>query len=214
MLIRNGIVAFSLLLAASALVVFVIGAGFGAYVSQSTNPNNAFSSALSFVNTGYLSASAQAATSGGNNDGFELDPTYAYSDDSRHAANADGPGDRHLYYNYGVSLPPGSSINGIRVRVDWWLDGYEGDNSLGVELSWDGGISWTGMKADTIESASEHMTVLGGATDIWGRLWMVNDLSDSNFRVRVSCSCSGGGQCDSRDYFLDWVAVNVFYTAP
>jgi hypothetical protein len=30
----------------------------------------------------------------------------------------------------------------------------------------------------------------------------------------LTCNCSGGAECDSRDYYLDWVAVNVFYTAP
>ena len=203
-----------LVVAAAALPGFVVSTGLGTRVGQTDNSDNTFTSAPSFVNTGYLSPSAEAATSGGDNDGFELDPTYAYSDDSLYASNIDGPGDRHLYYDYGVSLPPGSTINGIRVRVDWWLDGTGGDNSMSVELSWDGGTSWTAPKADATETASEHTATLGGAADTWGRLWTGDELSDGNFRLRVSCYCSGGAECDSRDYYLDWVAVNVFYTAP
>jgi hypothetical protein len=203
-----------LVVAAAALPGFVVSTGLGTRVGQTDNSDNTFTSAPSFVNTGYLSPSAEAATSGGDNDGFELDPTYAYSDDSLYASNIDGPGDRHLYYDYGVSLPPGSTINGIRVRVDWWLDGTGGDNSMSVELSWDGGTSWTAPKADATETASEHTATLGGAADTWGRLWTEDELSDGNFRLRVSCYCSGGAECDSRDYYLDWVAVNVFYTAP
>ena len=199
---------------ASALAGLAVSTGLGSHVSQTDNSDNTFTSAPSFANTDYLDASAQAADTGGDNNGFDLNPTYAYSDDSLYASNIDGPGDRHLYYDYGVSLPPGSTINGIRVRVDWWLDGAGGDNSLGVELSWDGGNFWTAPKADATETASEHTAILGGTADPWGRIWTVGELSNANFRVRVSCYCSGGAECDSRDYYLDWVAVNVFYTAP
>jgi hypothetical protein len=45
-----------------------------------------------------------------------------------------------------------------------------------------------------------------------GRIWTVGELSNTNFRVRLTCYCSGEAECDSRDYYLDWVAVNVFYT--
>jgi hypothetical protein len=204
-----------LVLGAAALAGFAVSTGFGFYISQSNNPDNTFTSAPSFTNTGYLSPSAQAADSGGDNNGFELNPTYAYSDDSLYASNIDGPGDLHLYYDYGISLPSGSTIEGIRARVDWWLDGAGGDNSLGVELSWNGGASWTtALKIDATETTSEHTAILGGVADTWGRLWTVDELSNANFRLHVSCNCSGGAECDSRDYFLDWVAVNVFYTAP
>ena len=209
--IASGLV---LVLAASALAGFAVSTGFGFYSAQSGNLDNAFTSAPSFANTGYLNPSAQAATSGGDNNGFELNPTYAYGDGPLYASNVDGPGDRHLFYNYGISVPSGSTIDGIRVRVDWWLDGAGGENSLGVELSWDGGASWTAAKIDPTETSSEHTAVLGGVADIWGRLWTVDELSNANFRLRVSCNCSGGAECDSRDYYLDWVAVNVYYTPP
>lgn len=203
-----------LVLGALALAGFAVSPGLGTHVGQTDNSDNTFTSAPSFVNTGYLNPSAHAADTGGDGNGFELDPTDAYSDDSLYASNIDGPGDRHLYYDYGVSLPPGSTINGIRVRLDWWLGGTGGTNSMSVELSWDGGTSWTVPKADATETASEHTAILGGTADTWGRIWTVGELSNTNFRVRLTCNCSGGAECDSRDYYLDWVAVNVFYTAP
>jgi len=201
-------------LGASLLAGFAVSTGFGFYISQSNNLDNTFTSAPSFANTGYRSPSAHAADTGGDGNGFELDPTYAYSDDSLYASNIDGPGDSHLYYDYGVSLLPGSTINGIRVRVVWWLDGASGDNSLGVQLSWDGGNFWTAPKVDATETTSEHTVTLGGAADTWERTWSVAELSNANFRVRLTCNCLGGAECDSRDYYLDWVAVNVFYTPP
>jgi hypothetical protein len=203
-------------MAASALAGFAVSTGLGTHVSQTDNSGNTFTSAPSFANTGYLNPSADAADTGGDNNGFELNPTYAYSGDSMYASNIDGPGDSHLYYDYhyDVSLPSGSTINGIRVRVDWWLDGVGGDNSLGVQLSSDGGASWPALKIDATETTSEHTVTLGGAADTWGRIWTVGELSNANFRVRLTCNCSGGAECESRDYYLDWVAVNVFYTPP
>ena len=48
----------------------------------------------------------------------------------------------------------GCLISGIEVRLDWWLDRTTGTNSMSVELSWDGGASWTAMKTDTTETTS------------------------------------------------------------
>jgi hypothetical protein len=201
-----------LTLGASGLAAFGFATGLGSYIAQSDNAGNSFSSAASFTNTGYNGPSANVADSGGNGDGFEINPTHAYSDDVLYAANLDGPGDRHIYYDFATAPPSGSTIEGIRVRLDWWINAVSADNSMSVELSWDGGISWTSAKVDTEESATEHTAILGGAGDTWGRSWTVDELSDANFRVRITCDCSGGAECSSRSFYLDWVAVNVYYT--
>ena len=201
------------LVGASALTTLGVSHGLGAFAGQTDNSGNAFTTAPSFTNAGYHDPSTEAATSGGNNDGFELNPTYAYADDAFYAANAGGPWDRHFYYNFNVAPPAGSTIEGIRVRLDWWLDSVVSDTGMGVELSWDGGITWTSAKTDTTKIAVEHTAVLGGAADTWGRAWTPADLSNTNFRVRITCNCIGSG-CDNRVFNLDWVAVNVYYTPP
>ena len=96
--------------------------------------------------------------------------------------------------------------------MDWWLDDPGQTNSFSVELSWDGGVSWTAALSDGIETTSEHTAILGGTADTWGRAWSVLEIGDVNFRVRVSTDCSGApGQCAKRDYFLDWLAVRATY---
>ena len=215
MLIRVRIwVALALTLVAASLAAFGIATGFGTYSDQTHNAGNAFSSAPSFANTGYHSPSADYAASGGNSDGFEENPTYAYLDDALYAANRHGSGDSHVFYGFGVAPPGGSTIEGIRVRLDWWLDSNTADNGLSVQLSWDGGTTWGDVKADTVESTSEHTSILGGAGDAWGRVWTPDELDDTKFRVRLTCDCSGGAECSSRDFYLDWVAVNVYYSSP
>ncbi len=159
--------------------------------------------------TGLKSPSANAVDTGGDGNGFELNPTYAYGDDTSYASNVNGAADRHRYYNYGISIPTESTINGIAVRLDWRLDSTSGTNSLGVELSWDGGTTWTAAKNNTTESTSMHTNTLGGSTDTWGHTWTAAQLGDANFRVRITSNSTSS----SRDFYLDWAAVQVYYTS-
>jgi hypothetical protein len=215
MLIRlRTVLALTLVVAIAALSGLTVSSILGGRSAQSADSDNVASNAPYRSNTGYLNPSAQAADSGGGGDGFELNPAHAYDDDPRYASNIDGPDDRHRYYKYGIPIPAGSSIDGIRVRLDWWTDGAGDENSLSVDISWDGGVSWTAPKTAAAEAGREHTAVLGGTADTWGRAWTVGELSNASFLVRVSCNCSGETGCDGRDFFLDWVAVNVYYTPP
>lgn len=160
--------------------------------------------------TGYLNPSANAADTGGDGDGFESNPTGAYTDGSGNAANNNGAGDRHRFYNYGANagIPVGSTIDGIEVRLDWWLSWSSGSNSMSVNLSWDGGSSWTNLKTTSGEPTSQTTSVLGGTSDTWDRSWTVDELSDANFRVRITSNSSRS----TRDFYVDWIAVKVHYT--
>ncbi len=158
--------------------------------------------------TGDRSPTANQADTGGDGDGFEVSAANAHADGGGRADNNNGAGDRHRYYNFGLTAPSGT-VNGITVRVDWWLDSRSGTNSLCAELSWNGGTSWTTQKCDAFEDTAEHTGTLGGPTDTWGRQWNPNggELSDANFRVRLTANSTSG----SRDFRLDWVAVAVSY---
>lgn len=158
--------------------------------------------------TQYNSPTAQAATTGGDGDGFEISATNAFADGGGFASNINGAGDRHVFSNYGFTIPTGATINGIEVRTDWYLDSESGVNSLSVELSHDNGTSWTSAKTDSTETTVEHIVSLGGASDTWGRTWSAADFSDSNFKVRVTSTSDSA----SRDFFLDWIPVRVYYT--
>jgi len=166
--------------------------------------------------TGWLSPSANGAV--GDGDGFERNPAQAYGDGAGRAENRNN-GDtilwftwnteRHLYYDYDFSIPTDATIDGVEVRLDWWLDSAAGANIIGVDLSWDGGTTWTAIKNDSSEPTSETTVVLGGPADTWGRTWSPNEFSNANFRVRVHCYSSTINQ---RDFRLDWIPVQVTYT--
>jgi hypothetical protein len=169
---------------------------------------------LSGPTTGaWLNPTAQAATTGGDGNGFETSPTSAYANGGGAASNANNgngtSGDRHLYYNYNTNVPAGNDIVGIEVEMDWWVDStFNTTSSLSAELSWDGGASWTAAKTDNNDSTStSHTVVLGSASDNWGHNWTAAELSNANFRVRLTCNSTS----TNRDFSLDWVPVRITY---
>ncbi len=119
------------------------------------------------------------------------------------ASNVNGAGDRHNFYNYNFNLPAGTIITGIETRLDWYLDSNYGNNSMSVELSWNGGTTSTSSKTTTVEPTSESTSLLGGLSDNWGRTWSIADFDNSNFRVRVTSNSN----YNTRDFFLDWIPI-------
>ena len=76
-----------------------------------------------------------------------------------------------------------------------------------VQLSWDGGTTWTTAKSTTTLSSTEATYTLGSISDRWGSTWTSSNFSNTNFRIRVIDVASNA----SRYFFLDYVAVNVTY---
>ena len=175
-------------------------------------------------NTGFLSPGTNAAvtSSAGDNNGFQTTPSNAHADgggvaqdvnsgtNNSSSCTSNGK-DKHRFYDYNVSLPGGATITGIEVRLDAFVDSV-GSNApkMCVQLSWDGGTTWTTAKQSTTLTTSEETYILGSATDNWGHVWTSSNLSNTNFRVRVIDVASGSG-AGSRDFSLDWVAVRVSY---
>lgn len=142
------------------------------------------------ANGGWKNPSANATDTGGP----FTEPEKAYSDGSGEASV--GCGDQsasHRYYDYNLGVPDCAIINGIEVRLDWWLSDTGGTNTMSVELSWGGGTSWTTtVNEDSTETTTEHTVILGGPADTWGRTWTAAELNNTNFRVRVTCTNTGG----------------------
>ncbi len=59
----------------------------------------------------------------------------------------DDPGkDKHRFSAYGLTLPAGATITGIEVRLDAKANAPAGSPVMCVELSWDGGATWTAKR--------------------------------------------------------------------
>jgi hypothetical protein len=171
------------------------------------------------TSTGFLPPTAQAAvTSGaGDNNGYESGPTNAFADggsvatdlnsgSNKNTSCTNSGKDKHLFYNYNFNIPSGT-VQGIEVRLDARADATSGAPKICVEISWNGGASWTAVKSTPTLTTSEATYILGGTADTWGRTWALGDFSNANFRVRVTDVASN----NSRDFYLDYIAVNVTY---
>jgi hypothetical protein len=165
-------------------------------------------------------ANAPVTSSAGDNNGYEQQSSDACSDGSGYARDY-GSGtstsssctssgkDKHRFYNYGISLPAGASVSGIEVRTDAQLSTSTGTNRICVELSWNGGASWTSTGKNTGDINTSWVSrYMGGDGDTWGRSWTPGELADGNFVIRVT----DDGSASTRDFFLDWVTPRVHYT--
>ncbi|MCI0607991.1 MAG: hypothetical protein L0Z71_02880, partial [Anaerolineae bacterium] len=172
------------------------------------------------TSTGYLAPTSQAAetSSAGDNNGYQTNPANALNDNSVFAVDTNsGTGsstsctsnskDKHHFFNYNFSLPPSAVIQGIQVRLDARVDATGGSPRICVQMSWNGGSSWTTTQQTTNLATTEATYILGGTADPWGRTWSVGDFGNTNFRVRVIDRASN----TSRDFSLDYIAVNVTY---
>ncbi len=190
---------------------------------ESVNSNEVSATRNSPTNTGFLSCTANAAvtTNSGDNNGFQTNPANSCANDAAFAEDTNSGNttattcsstgkDRHLYYNHGFSVPAGSAIDGIEVRLDAWADGTSGSPFMCVELSWDGGTTWTATQTTSTLGTSQATFTLGSSSDTWGRTWSSGDFSNTNFRVRITNVASS----NARDFRLDWVPVQVTYTPP
>jgi hypothetical protein len=172
------------------------------------------------TSTGFLSPSASAAqtSSAGDNNGYETSPANVYANDTAVATDinsgtntntscANKGKDKHSYTNYHFNIPAAAVIQGIEVRLDARADATSGAPKICVQLSWDGGTTWTKAKSTTSLSITEATYTLGSLSDRWGRIWTPGNFSNANFRLRVINVASNA----SRDFLLDYVSVNVTY---
>jgi hypothetical protein len=173
------------------------------------------------TNTGLRNPGANAADRGGDGNGFESGAANAQADDAASAVDVDSgtasstsctstARDKHRFFNYGITLPAGATVQGIEVRLDSRVDNTNGSPRMCVELSWDGGVHWTAAQATSTLTTTMATWTLGAATNTWGRTWTPAELSDGNFRVRVTNVANS----TARDFSLDWIAVRVSYKAP
>jgi choice-of-anchor B domain-containing protein len=174
-------------------------------------------------NTGFLSplTSAAQTSSAGDNNGYEVTALNAFADGGGVARDVNSgtnnnssctanSKDKHRFYDFNISLPGGATVKGIEVRLDAFADSTSNSPRICVQLSWNGGSSWTTAKQASTLTTSEATYILGSPTDTWGRTWTLTNLSNANFRVRVIDVASSSGAA-SRDFSLDWISVRVSY---
>jgi hypothetical protein len=193
----------------------------GNWRSPTTTPVSATVSPTTSTGAKGCVGTSNAADTGGNNNGYEGTPSNACASDGSVATDANtgtagrsticsnAANDRHRFWGYAFGMPGTvTSIDGITVRTDVGMNNNGGTSALCVELSWDGGTTWSSAKTVTLSGAAVATYTLGTASDTWGHTWTVGQLSTSNFRVRVTDATNQ----PNKDYRLDYLAVTVQYT--
>jgi hypothetical protein len=140
----------------------------------------------------YPSAESGSWTNGANAyDG--TDGTYA----TTNAANT------HSYSNHSFGVPGNNQITGIATKLE--VSGTTAAGTIDVQLSWDGGTSWTSVKSTPILTTTDTVQTLGSASDLWGRTWTTNEFSNGNFRIRLT------GAPSSNTLQVDAIQVRVYH---
>ncbi|RJQ28024.1 DNRLRE domain-containing protein, partial [Candidatus Parcubacteria bacterium] len=180
-----------------------------ASINNTTNFNSPSSQTAVDINSGknngYEGASGNALSPGDNN--FAVDMNSGISNNGDCYSNG---ADKHIFYDYNLNVPFGSTINGIEVRQDLKIDSLLDSPFSCIQLSWDGGNSWTPGKQINLSSKELTPYYFGNSSDVWERNWNYSDFSNSNFRVRV-VNGDNNIYAANRDFSLDWVPVRVYY---
>ncbi len=114
------------------------------------------------------------------------------------------------YYNFGFTFPSVGTVDGIEIAFEAKPPVLSA-GTVGVELSWDSGPSYTATaKTFTTPDASAETTyTVGGAADTWGRTWTFAQLANANFRLRINADTTDGVNSTN----IDGIQVKVYYTA-
>jgi hypothetical protein len=199
------------------------------YVLRSTFQNwrsvasNEASATITFAptTTGFLACTttSNAADSGGDGNGYESNPTRACVTDGSVATDAssgtttslvctNAGKDRHRFWDFGLGVPASvTAVAGIEVQAAIGQNHNAGTNQVCVQLSWDGGTTWTATKSVAITGVGVSTYTLGAGNDTWGRTWLGSELSNASFRVRIV----DVSDRTNKDFRLDGLAVQVSY---
>lgn len=117
--------------------------------------------------------------------------------------------------NFGFSIPGGSTIDGIELKIERHSD--DGDfNSTGkdsrVRLVKGGTVQTTDKASAAMWSLTDAVATYGGAADLWGTTWTADDINSSGFGAVLSML--GVNLPDTDGYgAVDHMTLRVYYTA-
>lgn len=94
-------------------------------------------------------------------------PANAYSSDNNYATeNRNGEQQDYYVFNFGLTT---ETITGINISLEG-KDTSWSNEGVDVELSWNGGTSWTSTGyGATWPNSTDGVRYLGGPSDTWGR---------------------------------------------
>lgn len=133
------------------------------------------------------------------------------ADDFDYATESGGQQQGYSGFDFST-IPAGSTIDGIAVNT---LAARTGSLTNGCQLqiavSGDGGSTYSAFKTRGLTPEPSYIAV-GGSTDQWGSTWTTDDLSSTNFVVKIK-DHDPGTNCDNdTEIFVDHLIAIVYYT--
>lgn len=111
----------------------------------------------------------------------------------------------HSYTDHGFGVPGTNVVGGIEVKLE--LSGSTAVGTVDVQLSWDGGITWTDIKSTPTLTTNDAVRTLGSPSDLWGRAWTPGEFSNANFAIRIT------GNPNGNTIRIDAIQVRVYHIA-
>lgn len=167
--------------------------------------------------TGSSQRTASSSVSGG----VWTSPGSVYSNDNAYAsASSNNSAQQWGTFGFDSSLPASTtSVGGIVVNLnDLYLTGSGTSTNcqVSVEISWNGGGSWSSAQltsALNTTTTADYLVGSSSSTSGWGsHSWTRSDLLNANFRVRLTW-LDGTASCSSSlSVSLDHLQVTAYYT--
>lgn len=111
--------------------------------------------------------------------------------------------------NYGLAIPAGATIRGIKVAIERKDAGTPGANTLDVEVGLtDAGFTkYASTPSNTYWATTEGVVTYGGATDLWGATWTPTIVNSANFGFYLKAWAQGATTLQ-----VDTVQITVYYS--
>lgn len=139
----------------------------------------------------------------GTGAGTWTNAAFAYDRTNGTYANTTTGSAQQIYTSFNDSVPSGDTVEGVEVKME--ISGTTAAGTIDVELSWDGGSSWTSSKSSGTLSDTDTVVTLGGASDDWGQAWTPAQIS--NFALRVTANPS------SNEVRIDGLQAKIYHQA-
>jgi len=110
--------------------------------------------------------------------------------------------------NFGFTIPTGSTIDGIKARVERHCSTAEGAWTIRLRAVKGGTIQSTDMDSSDVWPGSDASITYGGTTNKWGTTWTPAQINAANFGFVLAAYVETG---IAR---VDWMNVRIYYTEP
>lgn len=115
---------------------------------------------------------------------------------------------------FGFSIPEGSTINGVEVQVERYINNWYSSYADSMAcLIINGAPNYNSNRAvlwTYWSRFTEETKVFGGPTDLWGMTLTPADINNGGFGFLLSPVKSGSGVTA----FVDYIGMTVYYTPP